>query len=98
MKAERVLLFECQEEKGPRPRDHQYGNDIRMRRSAVRDDCQKIAHLYDLPVSRVKIFWALRKKKTATGKKSQIADVWLVNFSDYKFNKPKAQSLKPKTF
>jgi len=69
MKAERDLLSGHQEEREPPPRDRQYGNGIRMMRSAVQDDSRMIAHLYDLPVSRAKIFSALRKKKTAGEKK-----------------------------
>ena len=98
MEAEQVLLFEFQEEKEPPPRGHQYGNGIRMRRSAVLEDSQTFAHLYDLPVNRAKIFSVLRKKKIAIGKKLRNIAVWWVYFSEYKFNKPKAQSLKLKTF
>jgi hypothetical protein len=75
MKAEQVLLPECQEGKEPSPRGHRYGNGIRMQRSAVQEDSMKIAHLYDLPVSRAKIFSVLRKKKIAGGKKWLNADV-----------------------
>jgi hypothetical protein len=97
-KAEWVLLIELQEEKEPPQLSRRYGNGIRMRRFAVQADSQKFAHLYDLPVSRVKIFSALRKKKIAKGKRLQNIAVWLVSFSEHKFNKPKAQSLRLKTF
>jgi hypothetical protein len=76
MKAERVLLFGCQEEKGLLPRGHQYGNGIPMRRSAVQDDSLRFAHLYDLPADRARIFSVLRKKKIARKKKWQNAGVW----------------------
>ena len=98
MKAERVLLIELQEEKEPPRRGRRYGNGIRMRRFAVRADSRKFAHLYDLPVSRVKIFSALRKKRIVIGKRLRNIAVWWVYFSKHKFNKPEAQRLKPKTF
>ena len=98
MKAEWVLSFEYQEEKEPRLRDHQYGNGNPMRRSAVLRDSQTFAHLYDLPVNRAKIFSVLRKKKITIEKRLQNIAVWLVSFSEHKFNKPTAQSLRLKTF
>ncbi len=71
MKAERVLLFELQEEKElPRP-GRRYGNGIRMQRFAVQADSQMFGHLYDWPISRAKIFSALHKKKTAIEKRLQ---------------------------
>ena len=76
MKAEQILLSECQEEKEQPLRGHLYGNGIRMKRSVVLDDSKTIAHLYDLPASRAKIFSVLCKKKIATGKKWQNVDVW----------------------
>jgi hypothetical protein len=69
-----------------------------MRLFAEREDRRMFVHLYDLPAGRAKIFWALRKKKTTTGKKPLNTAVWLLNFSDYKFNRLNAQSLRPKTF
>ena len=42
MKAERVLLFELQEEKELPRRGRRYGNGIRMQRFAVLDDSQMI--------------------------------------------------------
>lgn len=56
MKAIRVLLSECQEEKEPPPRGHQYDNGIRMHRFALQEDLQTFAHPHDLPVSRAKTF------------------------------------------
>jgi hypothetical protein len=93
MKAERVPSFECQEEKEPRRRGHQYGNGIRMRRFAVREDSLTFAHLYDLPVNRAKIFSVLRKKKIAIKKRLQNIAVWWVTFSDCKCKKPNAERL-----
>jgi hypothetical protein len=76
MKAERVLLFEYQEEKGLLPQGLLYGSGIRRQRSAVQGDSQMIVHLYDLPVNRAKIFSALHKKRITAGKKQPNADVW----------------------
>jgi hypothetical protein len=90
MKAERVLLFELQEEREPPRRGRRYGNGIRMRRFAVRGDSQTFAHLYDWPASRAKIFSALRKKKIAIGKRLRNIAVWWVYFSGYKCKKLKA--------
>jgi hypothetical protein len=58
MKTEQAQLFECREEREPPQRGHQYGNGIRMRRSVAREGTQTFAHLYDLQVSRAKIFSA----------------------------------------
>ncbi len=87
MKAEQVLLSEYRVEKELLRRGHQYGNGIRTRRTAVRGDSPKFAHLYDLPVNHVKIFSELRKKKIAIGKTLRNSDVWWVHFSGYKCKK-----------
>jgi hypothetical protein len=76
MNVVQVLLIEIQEEKEPSQRDHRYGNGIPMRRFAVRADSRRFAHLYDLPVSRVKIVSALRKMKIARGKRLRNTAVW----------------------
>jgi hypothetical protein len=90
MKAEPILLFEYQEGKEPPRRGHQYGNGIRMRRSAVLEDWKMFGNLYDLPASHAKISSVLRKKKIEPRKNWQNTDEWGVNFSDHKFNTLKA--------
>ncbi|HEY2348624.1 MAG TPA: hypothetical protein VGH64_06395 [Puia sp.] len=96
-KAESFLLSECQEEREPPQQDHQYGNGIRLRRFADLEDPHMFAHLCGLPAGRAEIFSELHKMKTAGEKILQHSAVYLVSVSDYKFNKPKVQSLKPKT-
>jgi len=71
MKAERVLLFEPQEEKELPRRGRRYGSGIRKRRFAVRVDLQMFGHPYDWPISRAKIFSASHKKKIAIEKRLQ---------------------------
>jgi hypothetical protein len=74
--------FEYPEEKAPQPRDHQYGNGIRMPLFAERGGWRMFVHLYDLPAGRVKIFLVLRKKKITIGKKPLNIALWLLTVSD----------------
>jgi hypothetical protein len=62
-------------EKEPLQPGHLYGNDTQKQRSADREDWRMSAHPDDLPAGHVKIFWALRKMKTAAGKNLQPIDV-----------------------
>jgi hypothetical protein len=97
-KQKRIRLSEHPEEKAQPPPGRLYGNDILKRRVADRANWRMIVRPYDLPAGRAEIFLASHKMKTRAGKTLLKFVLWFLNVSECKFNKPKAQSLRPKTY
>jgi hypothetical protein len=57
-----------------------------------------MVHRDDLPAGHAGIFSVLHKKKTGAGKTLRKFVVWFLNVSGCKFNTPKVQSPKRKTY